>query len=177
VAPPAADRPNACWAIDFVHDRLATGRAIRVLTLVDACTRECPALVVDYTLPSVRVISALERVIAVRGCPTRVLCDHGSEFASRTFLSWSRTAGITLDFIRPGKPVDNALIESFNGKFRDECLNEQYFVDLADARQTIERWRQHYNRVRPHSSLGRLPPAEYAVRFTPDPELPVLTMG
>jgi putative transposase len=148
-----------------------------VLTLVDACTRECPALTVDYTLPSARVITALERVIAARGRPARLICDHGTEFASRAFWSWTRTVGITLDFIRPGKPVDNALIESFNGKFRDECLNEQYFVDLEDARQTIERWRHQYNRARPHSSLGRVPPAVYAARFTQDPELPVLTMG
>lgn len=177
VARPAPALPNECWAIDFVQDRLATGRAIRVLTLVDACTRECPALTVEYALPSVRVIAALERVIAQRGRPARLVCDHGSEFSSRAFLGWARAAGITLDYIRPGKPVDNAFIESFNGKLRDECLNEQYFLDLADARQTIERWRQHYNRARPHSSLGRLPPAAYAARFTPDPELAVLKLG
>ncbi len=177
VARPAATRPNERWAVDFVQDRLASGRAIRVLTLVDACTRECPALTVDYSLPSARVIRALEQVMARRGPPGALVCDHGAEFASRAFLSWSRAAGITLDFIRPGKPVDNAFIESFNGKFRDECLNEQYFIDLADARQSIERWRQQYNRARPHSSLGHVPPAVYAARFTEDPESPVLTTG
>ncbi len=97
--------------------------------------------------------------------------------SSRRFLSWARACGIALDFIRPGKPVDNAYVESFNGKRRDECLNEQFFLDLADARRTIERWRRHYNRVRPHSALGRATPAEYAARFIHDPELRVLKQG
>jgi len=170
-------RPNERWSIDFVHDRLATGRAIRVLTIVDDCTRECPALEVDYSLPSARVIEALERAAGGRDLPAHLVCDHGSEFASRTFLSWAREQQITLDFIRPGKPVDNAYVESFNGKLRDECLNEQYFLDLTDARVHIERWRREYNRARPHSALGRLTPAEYAARFTTDPELLVLKQG
>lgn len=102
---------------------------------------------------------------------------YGAEFSSRAFLGWARSRGVALDFIRPGKPVDNAYVESFNGKLRDECLNEQFFTDLADARRTIERWRRQYNRGRPHRSLGQLTPAEFAVRFTPDPELPVLKRG
>ena len=163
--------------MDFVHDRLATGRAIRVLTLVDDCTRECPTLAVDYSLPSDQVIAALERVMAVRGRPTYLVCDHGSEFSSRRFLSWARAGGITLDYPRPGKPVDSAYVESFNGKLRDECLNEQFFLDLSDARHTMARWRQQYSRVRPHSALGRLTPAEYAARFIPNPELRVLKQG
>ena len=177
VARPAPVRPNECWAIDFVQDRLASGRAIRVLTVVDACTRECPGLTVAYALPSARVIAALERLRAVRGQPGRLVCDHGSEFSSRAFLGWARARGIALDYIRPGKPVDNAFIESFNGKLRDECLNEQYFVDLADAQQTIERWRVQYTSARPHSSLAQLTPQAYAARFTPDPELAGLKLG
>lgn len=170
-------QPNERWSIDFVHDRLAHGRAIRVLTVVDDCTRECPTLEVDYSLPSVRVIATLERASVARGLPGRLVCDHGSEFASRVFLGCARAHGITLDFIRPGKPVDNAYVESFNGKLRDECLNEQFFLDLADARRTIERWRRQYNRGRPHRSLGQATPAEYAARFTRDPELPVPRQG
>jgi putative transposase len=174
---PAPSRPNERWSIDFVHDRLATGRAIRVLTVVDDCTRECPALAVDYSLPSTRVIAALERAAGPRGLPERLVCDHGSEFSSRLFLSWARGRGIALDFIRPGKPADNAYVESFNGRLRDECLNEQFYLDLADARRSIERWRRYYNRVRPHSSLGRATPAEYAARFTRGSDLPVLKLG
>jgi putative transposase len=174
---PAPARPNERWSMDFVHDRLATGRAIRVLTVVDDCTRECPGLAVDTSLPSARVIAELERLAALRGLPARLVCDHGSEFSSRAFLGWARSRGVALDFIRPGKPVDNAYVESFNGKLRDECLNEQFFTDLADARRTIERWRRQYNRGRPHRGLGQQTPAEYAARFTPDPELPVLNRG
>jgi putative transposase len=116
VARLAPTRPNERWSLDFVHDRLATGRAIRVLTVVDDCTRECPVLAVDHSLPSDRVIAALEHAADVRGLPARLMCDHGSEFSSRTFLGWARARGIALDFIRPGKPVDNAYVESFNGK-------------------------------------------------------------
>jgi len=131
-----------------------------VLTVVDDCTRpervsECPVLVVDTSLPSARVTAELDRVAAMRGLPARLVCDHGSEFSSRTFLGWARARGIALDFIRPGKPVDNAYVESFNGKLRDECLNERCFTDLADARRIIERWRRQYNRRRPHRSLGQ----------------------
>lgn len=177
VVHPTPTEPNERWSIDFVHDRLASGRAIRVLTIVDDCTRECPWLEVDYSLPSTRVIEALEHAGAVRHLPAHLVCDHGSEFSSRAFLSWARAQQITLDFIRPGKPVGNAYVESFNGKLRDECLNEQYFLDLTDARVHIERWRRKYNRARPHSALGRLTPAEYAARFTTAPELPVLKQG
>ena len=177
VARPAPARPNGCWAIDFVQDRLASGPSIRALTVVDACTRECPGLAVAYALPSARVIAALERLRAVRGQPGRLVCDHGSECSSRAFLSWARARGIMLDYIGPGKPVDNAFIESFNGKLRDECLNEQHFLDLADAQQTIERWRVQYNSARPQSSLAQLTPHAYAARFTRDPELAGLKLG
>ena len=158
-------RPNERWSIDFAHDRLATGRAIRVLTVVDDCTRECPVLVVDTSLPSARVAAALDRLAAVRGLPARVVCDRGSEFSSRTFLGWARARGIALDFTRPGKPVDNAYGESFNGKLRDECPNEQFSTDLTDAQRTIERWRRQCHRGRPHRSLGQQTPAEYAARL------------
>jgi putative transposase len=154
---PAPLQPNERWSLDFVHDRLADGRPIRILTVVDDCTRECPRLAVDHSLPSVRAIDALDDLAMERPLPARLVCDHGAEFASRAFLSWARLRGITLDFTRPGKPTDNAYIESVNGKFRDECLNEQYFLTLDDARMLIERWRQHYNRVRPHSALHHQP--------------------
>jgi putative transposase len=134
----------------FVHDRLASGRAIRVLTAVDDCTRECPVLAVEHSLASDRVVAALEALehaAAVRGLPARLVCDHGSELSSRAFLSWARARDIALDFTRPGKPVDNAYVVGFNGKRRDECLNEQFFFDLADVHRTIERWRRHYGRV------------------------------
>lgn len=176
---PAPLQPNERWSLDFVHDRLADGRPIRILTVVDDCTRECPRLTVDHSLPSVRVIDALVDLAMERPLPARLVCDYGAEFASRAFLSWARLRGITLDFTRPGKPTDNAYIESFNGKFRDECLNEQYFLTLEDARMLIERWRQHYNRVRPHSALHHQPPAVYAKQFfnQPGPELRVLKQG
>jgi putative transposase len=120
---------------------------------------------VDHSLPSTQVIEALEDVAGERPLPARLVCDHGSEFASGAFRSWARQRGLTLDLTWPGKPTDNAYIESFNGKFRDECLNEQYFLRLADAQMLIERWRQRYNRVRPHSALHHQPPAVYAKQF------------
>jgi putative transposase len=174
---PAPSRPNERWSIDFVHDRLATGRAIRVPSVVDDCTRECPGLAVDTALPSAGVIAALGRLGAIRGLPARLVCDHGSEFTSRACLGWARARGVTLDFIRPGKPVDDAYVGSFTGKLRDECLTERFFTDLADARRTIERWRRQYNRGRPHRSLGQRTPAEYAARLTLGPELLVLKQG
>ena len=134
---PVPLRPHERSSLHFVHDRLADGRPIRILTVVDDGTRECPRLTVDHSLPRGRVIEALEDLAMERPLPARLVCDHGAEFASRAFLIWARRRGIALDFIRPGKPTDNAYIESFNGKFRDECLNEQYFLTLDDARMLI----------------------------------------
>lgn len=157
--------PNERWSVDFVSDALADGRRFRVLTLVDYCTRECPAIVVDTSLPAARVIRELERLASERRLPRGLVLDNGPEFTSLEFDTWAHRRGIRLDHIRPGKPVENAFIESFNGRFRDECLNEHWFISLADAREMIEIWRQDYNHVRPHSSLRDMPPAAFAARF------------
>jgi putative transposase len=155
---------NQEWALDFVSDGIATGRGLRILTIVDSYTRECPAIEVDTSLSSRRVTKVLERVIAERGAPATLRCDNGPEFTSRHFLAWCEEKGITVVHIQPGKPMQNGHIESFNGRFRDECLNVSWFLNLADARRKIEAWRKEYNAERPHSSLGYLTPTEFAGR-------------
>jgi len=154
--------PNERWSMDFMADSLATGRGFRTLNIVDDFTRECVAIEVDTSLCGERVTRVLERVIERRGKPQSLVMDNGPEFAGRALDAWAYRYGIRLDFIRPGKPIENCFVESFNGKFRDECLNQHWFVALSDARYEIENWRQDYNRVRPHSSLGGVPPKEYA---------------
>jgi putative transposase len=168
LAPPA--RPNERWSMDVVRDALGDGRAFRALTLVDDCTRECPAIEVDFSLPGERVARVLDRVAASRGYPKAIVCDNGPEFRGEALDQWAHQHRVQLAFIEPGKPVQNAYIESFNGKFRDECLNENWFVSLADAQQTIEAWRVDYETVRPHSGLADRTPAEFAkelLRTTP----------
>ena len=154
--------PNEEWALDFVADALATARSVRILTVVDAFTRECLALEADTSLGSLRVIRVLERLIAERGVPQRLRQDNGPEFTSRAYLAWSLERRIELIHIRPGKPIENALVESFNGRLREECLNTSWFRNLFDARRQIEAWRDHYNRVRPHSALDYRTPLEFA---------------
>jgi putative transposase len=158
-------RPNQQWSIDFVHDRLASGRSMRVLTVVDAFTRECLALEVDTSLPSRRVTRALDEVITQRGRPARIRMDNGTELTSRHFLAWGVEQRIELAHIQPGKPVQNAYIESFNGKLRDECLNMSWFHNLWDARRKIAAWRVQYNQERPHSSLDYRTPLEFAQQW------------
>jgi putative transposase len=148
--------PNEEWALDFVADALASARSLRILTVVDAFTRECLALETDTSMGSLRVVRVLERLIAERGAPRRIRSDNGPEFTSRAYLAWSLERRIELVHIRPGKPIENALVESFNGRLREECLNMSWFRNLFDARRQIEAWRDHYNRVRPHSSLDYL---------------------
>jgi putative transposase len=155
-------RPNQQWSIDFVQDRLANGRTIRVLTVVDTFTRECLALEVDTSLPSCRVTRVLDAVVRQRGCPERICLDNGTELTSRHFSSWAIERRIELAYIQPGKPVQNAYIESFNGKFRDECLNTNWFRNLWQARRLIRAWRAEYNGERPHSSLDYRTPNEFA---------------
>jgi putative transposase len=162
----AATAPNQQWALDFVHDRLASGRTIRVLTVVDTFTRECLALEVDSCLPSRRVTRALDRVISERGRPASIRLDNGTELTSRHFLAWGIDRRIALAHIQPGKPVQNAFIESFNGRLRDECLNTNWFRNLWEARRKITAWRKEYNDYRPHSSLGYRTPNEFAQTFT-----------
>ena len=149
------------WSMDFVSDALFDGRGFRCFTLVDDFTRECPVIEVAHSLPAWRVIHALERVAAERGLPRSIVCDNGPEFAGKAMDRWAYERGVTLQFIRPGKPVENAFCESFNGKLRDECLNANWFASLPDAQRTIEQWRCDYNDVRPHKSLGRRTPSEF----------------
>jgi putative transposase len=152
----------ARWSMDFTADTLADGRTFRTLNIVDDFTRECLAIEVDRSLPGLRVTRVLDRLAAAEGLPSTIVVDNGPEFAGRTLDAWAYARGVTLRFIRPGKPIENAYIESFNGKFRDECLNEHWFVNLADAKLAIEAWRVDYNTVRPHSSLGGRTPQQFA---------------
>jgi putative transposase len=162
VTSPAATRPNERWSMDLVSDCVATGRVIRMLTIVDGCTRECPAIEVDTSLGGLRVRRVLDRIASERGLPEAIVLDNGPEFRSRALAAWSEERGVRLEFIQPGKPVQNAYVESFNGRLRDECLNANWFTSLSDARRKIEAWRQDYNQQRPHSSLDYVPPAEFA---------------
>lgn len=159
-----ARRPNESWSMDFVADALANGRRIRCLTLVDNFTKESLAIVADTSIIGLRVAHELDQVIAARGAPSSISVDNGPEFAGRVLDEWAYRNGVRLRFIRPGKPVENAYVESFNGKFRDECLNQHWFLDLDEARTTIETWRIDYNEVRPHSALGNRTPTEYATQ-------------
>jgi putative transposase len=159
---PAASRPNERWSMDFVSDCVRTGRVIRMLTIVDDYTRECPVIEVDTSLGGLRVRHVLDRIASERGLPEAIVVDNGPEFRGRALAAWSEERGVRLEFIQPGKPVQNAFVESFNGRLRDECLNANWFTSLSDARRKIETWRRDYNEQRPHSSLAYLPPAEFA---------------
>lgn len=154
---------NQEWALDFVHDVLASGRSIRVLNVIDAFTRESLALEVDTSFAGLRVTRVLDEIIAERGKPQAIRCDNGPELTSRHFLAWAFDRGIRLVYIQPGKPTQNAYVESFNGKLREECLRVSWFQNLFEARRILARWRQDYNHARPHSSLGYRTPAEFAV--------------
>lgn len=153
---------NQEWALDFVHDAVACGRAIRVLSVVDAFTRECLALEVDTSFASPRVTRVLEGIVAERGAPQAIRCDNGPELTSRHFLAWCVERRIELRHIQPGKPIQNAQVESFHGRMREECLRVSWFENLFDARSKIAAWRTEYNEQRPHSSLGYRTPKEFA---------------
>ena len=153
VLPPPV-RPNERWSMDFMGDTLASGRTFRTLNIVDDASRECLAIEVDTSLSGYRVARVLDRIAATRPLPAMIVSDNGPEFTSKILDAWAYERRVQLHFIRPGKPVENAFVESFNGKFRDECLNENWFQGLADAREKIETWRLDYNTVRPHSALG-----------------------
>jgi putative transposase len=157
----APQAPNESWSMDYVADALIDGRKLRALTIVDDFTRECLAIEVDTSLPGSRVVAVLERLRDLRGLPKSITVDHGPEFEGRILDAWAYKNRVDLAFIRPGKPVDNCYIESFNGRFRDECLNEHWFITMAHARSTIEAWRIEYNTERSHSSLGDLTPEEF----------------
>ena len=162
VVKPAASQPNKRWSMDFVSDCVSSGTVIRMLTIVDDCTRECPAIEVDTSLGGLRVRRVLDRIASERGLPEAIVLDNGPEFRGRALAAWSEERGVRLEFIQPGKPAQNAYIESFNGRLRDECLNANWFTSLSDARRKVETWRLDYNQQRPHSSLDYLPPAEFA---------------
>lgn len=163
---PVAVGPNAVWGIDFVSDQLASGQRFRCLTVVDQGVHEALAVVAARSLPALAVIAALEDVIATRGQPTRLSLDNGTEFRSTAFDAWAADRGIELHFIQPGKPVQNAHIESFNGRLRDECLNQHYFASLREAQLQLDRWRREYNTARPHTACYPLTPSEFARTFT-----------
>jgi putative transposase len=154
--------PNERWSMDFQHDLLATGQRFRTLNIVDDLTRECPAIEVDTSLPGVRVVRVLDRLAETRGLPLEIVVDNGPEMIGKALDEWAWRNGVRLHFIEPGKPTQNAFIESFNGRFRDECLNENWFLDIHDARRIIEAWRIDYNASRPHSALGYATPDEFA---------------
>jgi putative transposase len=156
------NQPNQRWAMDFVSDSLATGRKFRTLTIVDEYTRECPALEVDTSLPGQRVIRVLERLASDRGVPAEIRVDNGPEFVCRALRSWCEQKRVLLRYIEPGKPMQNGHIESFNGRFRDECLNASWFTTLSAAKKTIDAWRRDYNEQRPHSALAYRTPAEFS---------------
>jgi putative transposase len=158
---PAPKGPNENWSMDYVADGLIDGRKLRVLAIVDDYSRECLALEVDTSLPGARVVAVLEHLADLRGLPHSITVDHGPEFESQALDAWAYRRGVRLGFIRPGKPVENAYVESFNGRFRDECLNEHWFLSMHHARSTIEAWRIEYNTERPHSSLNDLTPEEF----------------
>jgi putative transposase len=169
VALAQARATNERWSMDFVADRLDDRRAFRILTVVDQFSRECVLLEAAFSLTGASVAVALERSVIKRGAPRSITVDNGSEFYSHAMDSWAYRNGVQLDFIRPGKPTQNAYIESFNGRLRDECLNTTIFHSVPDATAKLEAWRQDYNHGRPHSSLGDLTPAEYAARHKDQP--------
>lgn len=156
--------PNETWSMDFVMDTLANGRRIKCLTVVDDFTRECLDIAVDFGISGEYVSRVLAQIGQFRGLPKAIRTDQGPEFTSRALDRWAYAQRVDLKLIAAGKPTQNAYIESFNGKFRDECLNDHYFNNLAHARAVIGEWRRDYNETRPHSSIGRIPPAEYAAR-------------
>lgn len=155
-------RMNEVWSMDFVADALFDGRRLRTLTVIDLFTRECLAIEVGQSLKGEDVVSVLDRITAARGWPGTIKVDNGSEFISKAMDRWAYEQGVELDFSRPGRPTDNAQVESFNGRFREECLNAHWFLSLADAKDKIEAWRKYYNEARPHSALQWRTPAEAA---------------
>jgi len=155
---------NELWAMDFVSDSVADGRRLKILTILDCYSRESIGMVVDTSIGGVRVARALEEIGAGRGYPKQIMTDNGPEFTGSALDAWAYARDVKLHFIEPGKPMQNGYIESFNGRLRDECLNDNWFVSLDDARQIVEAWRIDYNRERPHSALGYMTPVEFATK-------------
>lgn len=155
-------RVNERWSVDFVSDQLANGRRFRVFNVVDDFSRECIAQVVDFSISGLRLTRELDQISGRRPLPQKIVCDNGPELTCKAMFFWARQRRVKLHFIQPGKPTQNAFVESFNGKFREYCLDLHWFASITDARSTINDWRDHYNHVRPHRSLGRIPPALFA---------------
>ena len=158
------DAPNQRWSVDFMSDQLAAGRRFRILNIVDDYSRQCVGQIVDTSITGVRLARFLDELADRGSLPKTVVCDNGTELTSKAMFFWREKTGVELHFIQPGKPTQNAFIEAFNSRFRDNCLNQHWFRDLRDARQIIDRWRHHYNHERPHSSLNYETPADYANR-------------
>lgn len=165
IALPQPTRPGLCYALDFVHDRLVTGRRFKGLTMIDPCSKEVPVIEVDVSIGGARVCRILERVFLTRPLPETLMLDNGPEFSGTALDAWAAQHGVHLHFIQPGKPVQNAFIESFNGKFRDECLNEHWFLTLQEAQLVIEAWRREYNEERTHSTIGDVTPQEFITNY------------
>ena len=162
-----AQTVNQCWSMDFVCDQLFNGQRLRFLTVLDIFSRECLAIEVGQRLTGEDVVRVVTAIVLQRGNPKQVFLDNGTEFVSKVLDKWAYENKVGLAFSRPGKPTDNAFIESFNGSFRDECLNVHWFLSLDDAKNKAEYWRQDYNYFRPHSSLKNLTPHEFAMKFNP----------
>jgi putative transposase len=161
------DRPNRRWSMDFMRDALGNGRPFRTFNVIDDGSREALVIEVDFSLPPERVVRVLEQIAEERGVPQEIVVDNGPDFVSKALDLWAAPRGVTLRFIRPGKPVENCFVESFNGTFRKDCLDAHWFEDLRHARRVIESWRSDYNKERPHSGLGDLAPAEFAALREP----------
>jgi len=159
---PEPVRANQRWSMDFVSDRFSNGRWFRILTVVDQYTRECLCTYADRSQTGEKVVEQMKRLVRLRSAPESITTDNGSEFAGQAMDAWAHQAGVKLDFIRPGRPVQNGYIESFNGRLRDECLNGEIFFGLSDAREKLERWRRDYNQRRPHTALADRTPEEFA---------------
>jgi putative transposase len=167
VLPSPATKPFERWSLDFLTDSLADGRRFRVLTIVDNVSRVSPAIEVGSSITGERVVGVLERLKRMVGRPERIAIDNGPEFISKALDAWAYRNGVQLEFSRPGKPTDNAFVESFNGRFRDECLNQHWFASLEEVRQTVEAWRIDYNTERPHRALGQQTPAAWEAAWAP----------
>ncbi len=165
VVQPPAQAPNQHWSMDFMTDSLYDGRRFRVLTIVDNMTRESPAIAVDFSLPSKRVVAVLDHLARVQEMPQVLYVDNGPEFVAKALDDWAHRHGVKLAFSRPGTPTDNPFIEAFNGRVRQECLDQHWFASIEDARITIEAWRVEYNTVRPHTALQHLAPAAYKANW------------
>lgn len=161
-----ASSPNEIWSFDFVSDRLETERKLKCLTIVDDCSKKSPGLLAGYSITSEDVTDYFD---SLDGLPRKLRCDNGPEMTSRHFLGWAHERGIAIEYIQPGKPIQNAFIESFNSRFRDECLNEELFLDLEDAKKKVEKWRMYYNEKRPHTALDFKTPKQFEEDFETNP--------